>query len=248
MHCDEAVQADKFGTLLEKGSYEYSPEEFHGPTLNYLTLLPAWLQGISHYADVSEITLRSVPAFFGVLLVASHFLIAPQLGIRAAITSALLAAVSPAMVFYSRYYIHEAILVFFSFTAILSICRYLKTPHAGWAVNAGVSLGLMHATKETCVIAFASMALAWLFTWIIEKLQDRSQKPQISPQSHSAARDQDSGIREFGSNPRVIILTEAKDLYNQRDSSLRSTQDDTLFSGPSLACRNGLFAQRLAVS
>jgi len=42
MHGDEAVHADKFGDLLESGVYAYDPNEYHGPTLNYLTLVPAW--------------------------------------------------------------------------------------------------------------------------------------------------------------------------------------------------------------
>ncbi|MCB0293433.1 MAG: hypothetical protein KDH97_24480, partial [Calditrichaeota bacterium] len=43
MHTDEAVHAVKFGALLEEGFYEYDPFEYHGPTLNYFTLIPAWL-------------------------------------------------------------------------------------------------------------------------------------------------------------------------------------------------------------
>ena len=36
MHADEAINADKLGTLLETGKYEYSAVEFHGPTLYYV--------------------------------------------------------------------------------------------------------------------------------------------------------------------------------------------------------------------
>ena len=39
MHTDEAVNAIKFGTLLEQNRYEYDPGDYHGPTLNYLTLI-----------------------------------------------------------------------------------------------------------------------------------------------------------------------------------------------------------------
>jgi hypothetical protein len=37
MHADEAIHADKFGTLLEGRGYAYDPSEYHGPTLYYLT-------------------------------------------------------------------------------------------------------------------------------------------------------------------------------------------------------------------
>jgi uncharacterized protein (TIGR03663 family) len=158
MHADEAVHAAKFGTLLERGVYEYDPREYHGPTLNYLTLVPARLQGFSRYAALDERTLRIVPAVAGVLLVAAHFLLAPVVGFWAAALAALFAAVSPAMVYYSRYYIQETLLVAFSFTALAAMCRYLRVPGPGWAVAGGVSLGLMAATKETWIIAAASMA------------------------------------------------------------------------------------------
>ena len=130
MHADEAVHAAKLGTLLEQGRYAYDPEEFHGPTLNYLTLLPARLQGAVRYADLDERTLRSVPAAMGVLLVAAHALLIPLIGVPAAAAAALLTALSPAMVFYSRYYIQETLLVFFSFGALISVCRYLLRPGA----------------------------------------------------------------------------------------------------------------------
>jgi len=72
MHADEAVHADKFGTLLEGGGYAYDPSEYHGPTLYYLTLPSAWLQGARRYVDIDEVTLRAVPALLGVALVAAH--------------------------------------------------------------------------------------------------------------------------------------------------------------------------------
>lgn len=149
MHADEAVHAAKFSRLLEQGRYEYDPEEFHGPTLNYLTLIPARVRSISTYAGLDETTLRSVPAVIGILLVAAHVLLVPVVGFRAAAFAALFAAVSPATVYYSRYYIQETLLVAFSFGALISICRYLRRPRARWAVAAGASVGLMAATKET---------------------------------------------------------------------------------------------------
>ena len=69
MHGDEAVHAVKFGELLEKNFYRYNPDDYHGPTLNYFTLIPAWLSGIHKFKDLNEFTLRIVPVFFGLLLV-----------------------------------------------------------------------------------------------------------------------------------------------------------------------------------
>jgi uncharacterized protein (TIGR03663 family) len=165
MHADEAVHAAKFGRLLEQGLYQYDPNEYHGPTLYYLSLIPARVRGTVRYADLDEITLRCVPAVIGVLLVAAHILLVPIVGFRPAALAAVLAAVSPAMVYYSRYYIQETLLVAFSFGALVSLCRYVRKPRPGWAVATGVSVGLMAATKETWVIAFGSMAGALVLAW-----------------------------------------------------------------------------------
>ncbi len=104
----------------------------------------------------------------GVLLVAAHLLLVPVVGFRPAAVSAVFAAVSPAMVYYSRYYIHETLLVAFSFGALVSICRYMRVPRAAWAIAAGTTIGLMVATKETWVIAFGSMAGALALSRALE--------------------------------------------------------------------------------
>ncbi len=174
MHGDEAVHADKFGELLERGAYVYNPQEYHGPTLNYLTLIPAWLCSQKTYAQATEFTLRVVPVFFGVLLVLLVLLLADGLGWRASVCAALLTAISPAMVFYSRYYIQEMLLVCFTFGVIAFGYRYAQRKRLIWAVLAGICLGLMHATKETCVIAFGCMLLALWLTLLIRRREGES--------------------------------------------------------------------------
>ena len=175
MHGDEAVHADKFRSLLEQRHYEYDPIEYHGPTLNYLTLIPAWLTGAKNLTQVSEFTLRIVPVFFGVCLILLLLPMARGLGTGAVAYAAVLTAISPAMVYYSRYYIQEMLLVCFTFGAIVSGYRYTQSRNIGWALSAGVFLGLMHATKETCVIAFAAMFLALLLVLYIQRRQDSSE-------------------------------------------------------------------------
>ena len=166
MHGDEAVHASRFGDLLEKGNYIYDSYEYHGPTLNYFTLIPAELLSQKTLVQADEVTLRIVPVFFGVLLVLSVFLICDGLGRGATIWAALLTAISPAMIFYSRYYIQEMLLVFFTFGIIAAGYRYYRSGKVSWAVLAGASAGLMHATKETGVIAAASMLLSLLLVWL----------------------------------------------------------------------------------
>lgn len=164
MHTDEAVHAEKFGALLEEGFYVYDPDEYHGPTLNYMTLPVAWLRGQASYIDSDEVTLRLVPAIVGTLLLLTPFLFYDGIGLRAALLSMVLLAFSPAFVYYSRYYIMEMQLILFTAGFLGGTWRYIRTRHRGWVLLAGVSAGLMHATKETCALTFAAVMLAALLT------------------------------------------------------------------------------------
>ena len=168
IHTDEAVNAVKFGQLLEENFYQYNPKEYHGPTLYYFTLVPAWLNGIAEFKDLGEVTLRIVPVFFGLLLILMSLLLLDGLGRWATVIVATLTAISPAFVFYSRYYIHEILLVFFAFGIIVCGYRYTRSKNIKWALLTGMFLGLCHATKETCIIAFGSMLLALLLTLIMQ--------------------------------------------------------------------------------
>ncbi len=165
MHTDEAVHAEKFGTLLEEGSYFYDAEEFHGPTLNYFTLFSSWLRGEKNYAEISETTLRLVPAVFGILLMLTPLFFVRGLGVRVVFFGCVLIAFSPAFVYYSRYYIQEMLLVFFTAGFLGCGWRYVDSRKLIWVVLSGVSVGLMHATKETFVFAVfaAILGLAFLF-------------------------------------------------------------------------------------
>jgi len=171
MHGDEAVEAFKTGVLYDEGFYRYDPHEYHGPSLHYATLPFLWLSGAGSFAESSEVTFRLVDVAFGVGLILLLPLLADGLGWPATLAAALLTAISPAMVFYNRYYIHETPLVFFTLAAIATAWRYTRCGKLVWAILAAVSLALMHATKETCILAFAAMALAlaasvgWRWLW-----------------------------------------------------------------------------------
>ncbi len=169
MHCDEAVHAIKFGRLLEQDDYVYDPREYHGPSLSFLTLPIARSASAQKLTQITETHLRLLPAIFGIGLVALVWLIRDELGRPAALCAAVLTAVSPAMVFYSRYYIQEMLLVSFTFGAIVAWGKVSGTFSARakrspapvfWLVLLGLCIGMMHASKETCVIALAAMALA----------------------------------------------------------------------------------------
>ncbi len=164
MHGDEAVHTYRFNNLWETGEYVYDPHEYHGPTLYYLTLPVALFTGAKDYGDMTEGVFRIVPALLGASTVLLVLLLADGLGRPATACAVWLTALSPAMVYYSRYYIQETLLVLFTFGLIVAGWRYIRSRRMPWALLAGAFAGLMHATKETCVIAFAAIAAALLGT------------------------------------------------------------------------------------
>jgi uncharacterized protein (TIGR03663 family) len=169
LHNDEATNATKLAALWEHGSYRYDPDEYHGPFLYYAALPFLWLSPARTAADLSDATLRLVTVAFGVALILLLPLLADGLGRAGALCAAAFTALSPALVFYSRYFIHEMALVFATLLLLAAGWRYAQTRRAAWAALAGAGLGLMHATKETFVIALGALALALAVTCAWEK-------------------------------------------------------------------------------
>ena len=160
-HLDEGVQAVKTGELYDSGHYRYDPAEFHGPSLYYLTVPFLKLSGATSFAETHDEDFRQVPVYCGVAIILALLLLRSDLGGIATLTAACLIAVSPAMVFYSRYYIQEMLLVLFAALALGALWRYDCTRSKRWAALFGLAIGLMYATKETSVIFCGGMAVAY---------------------------------------------------------------------------------------
>ena len=166
MHTDEATQSVKLHEMME-GEYHYDPKDHHGPTLLYSTVPLLWVTG-TDWEEVTESRLRLVPVLYGVALLLLLVLAGDGMGKMALGWAALFIAVSPIMVFYSRYYIMEMLLVVFTWGCIGCGWRFFMTRRVSWLAWAGVCAGLMHATKETCVLHFAAMGVALLAVYVAE--------------------------------------------------------------------------------
>ena len=165
MHHDEANQAVKFGALLERGEYRYDAHDHHGPTLYYLTLPAAWLRGQTTLASLDERTLRGVTAVFGAATILLLPLLSAGIGRTAVAAGAVLMALSPAMVFYSRMYIQESLFACFALAFVIAVGRAMTERGLRWSVLAGVAAGLAVATKETSVIVLPAALVACAIAW-----------------------------------------------------------------------------------
>lgn len=162
MHADEANQAVKAGELLETGRYVFDPRDHHGPTLYYAMLPFAWLRGEHTLAQLSETTVRLVPAFAGTLAVVLLAAFAAPLGRWTALGAAALLALAPPAVYYSRDFIQETLLLTFTLGGWVCVQRWWYDGRLRWALAAGICGGLMQATKASAPL-FVVAALVTVF-------------------------------------------------------------------------------------
>jgi uncharacterized protein (TIGR03663 family) len=155
LHHDEGVNTLLLVNLVRPPHvYQYDPINYHGPSLYYLTWLSVLTFGLTTFA------IRFVTALAGLAAVLSIAGLRRQLGSVGSCAAALLLAVSPGAVYFSRYFIHEMLLACFTLVAAIAAAAYVWKPRA-WVLSiAAVSAGLMFATKETAILSVIAMVAA----------------------------------------------------------------------------------------
>jgi uncharacterized protein (TIGR03663 family) len=159
MHHDEGVNGYFLTNLVRQGIYRYDPTNYHGPTLYYLALPWVKVFGLRAFA------LRFLTALFGVGTIWLILSLRRNIGALAALTAAALIAVSPGAVYYSRYFIHETLFVFFTLGIVVATLRFYETGRALYAMLAAGSAAMLFATKETAFVSVGTLGLAWLVAW-----------------------------------------------------------------------------------
>lgn len=164
LHHDEGVNAWFLTRLVREGVYVYDPRNYHGPTLYYAAQLSAWVLGLGTTA------LRVSPAVFGTGAVGLTLLFRRWIGDRGALAAAALLAVSPGCVYFSRYFIHEALVVCFTLGLVYGALRYREEKRPIHLLAAATSAGLLFSTKETAIISVAVLAIAYVATGVYVRL------------------------------------------------------------------------------
>lgn len=140
-HHDEGVNGWFMTNLVRQGVFKYDPQNYHGPTLYYFTLVSTYLFGLTDFA------VRFVTAFFGILLVVLILYLRRYIGTVGALAAAMLVALSPGMSFISRYYIHEILFVFFTLAVVVAVLQFMERERAGQA-----AIGLMSLLLLVCLL------------------------------------------------------------------------------------------------
>ena len=197
LHHDEGVNGNFLVRLVRDGEYRYDPENYHGPTLYYFAALFPWITRLlfgtaarDNYG-LTTITIRLVPAFFGLATIGLVFLLRRRLGTVATLAAGLMLAVSPGAVYLSRYFIHETHFVFFTFGIVVAGVRFYDSRNPTWLLLASASAALLFATKETAFISVGVLLIAfgvthvyrWLYRKAVAQPSGKPRKPGAPTQS-----------------------------------------------------------------
>jgi len=127
LHHDEGVNGFFLTTLFREGAYKYDPANYHGPTLYYIALAFAKVFGLE------TVSVRASVAVFGVLTVILVLYLRKYLGSIGSLAAALFIALSPGLIFISRYFIHETFFVFLSLGLVLAVLLFVEKQPVGIA-------------------------------------------------------------------------------------------------------------------
>ncbi|MCL1920455.1 MAG: TIGR03663 family protein [Kiritimatiellaeota bacterium] len=172
MHGDEANQAVRAGGLIDAGVYHYDPTDHHGPVM-YYAAIPFCKATAKTFADTTERNFRMVPVAFSLmtLLLMLGLYARDRKGLfthpAGVMTAIGLTALSPAMNYYSRFFIQETMFVTFLTGMLVCAVHYVRagggTRKGAWMAGGfGACLGLAAATKETIVLSVAAAGIAAL--------------------------------------------------------------------------------------
>jgi uncharacterized protein (TIGR03663 family) len=175
LHHDEGVNGLFLATLFRSGKYYYDPGNYHGPSLYYFALIPTAINNLLHWGHgLSTFAIRFVTAAFGVGVVWLMLCLRRFVGTAAALAAAAFATVSPGFVFFSRYFIHEILFVFFSLGIVVAWLWYRSTAKPIYLMLASASAALLFTTKETWIITMAVWLIAIPCTIVYLRLRKRS--------------------------------------------------------------------------
>ncbi|HKR59422.1 MAG TPA: flippase activity-associated protein Agl23, partial [Pyrinomonadaceae bacterium] len=167
---DEGVNGNFLTRLVREGVYRYDPENYHGPTIYYFAAFFPWVlrflfgTAAQDKYGLNTITIRLIPALFGLATVWLVLLLRRHLGAIGALGAALLLAISPGAVYLSRYFIHESLFVFFTLGLVVAALKYYEESHPVYLLLTAICAALLFATKETALISLGVLVIALAMT------------------------------------------------------------------------------------
>ena len=165
--------------------YAYTPL-LHGPFQFHFIALVYKISQILGAPDngVNTTTVRILAATLGSAIVALPYFLRDYIGTVGAWLATLMLAVSPSMVYFSRFAREDIYMAFFTLVIVVGVARYIRERKMRWLVIAAAGLSFSYATKEATfltVLVFGSF-LGALIAWELGlRAQFRSRFNQDSP-------------------------------------------------------------------
>ena len=114
----------------------------------------------------SDFTARLAPALMGTAMVAMPYFLREQLGRVAAFTAAVLLAIGPSYLYFSRFAREDIYFASISFALLVVVFRFLDRPRRWQPAAIGALIALGFATKETMYITgFVAFTFFVLLFW-----------------------------------------------------------------------------------
>ena len=167
MSHDESLHTVYAFKLYDGQGYRHDPM-MHGPLKFYLTAMAYFMFGANDWSS------RISVALFGIAMVWMAWLLRRWIGKTGAFLVGLMFAISPALLFHSRYIRDEVLLCTLLVLLVIVVFRYLETRQVRWLYWATAALALAFTTMEASFIygavigAFLILALAaelWRAPW-----------------------------------------------------------------------------------
>ena len=150
------------------GCYRYNPL-LHGPfqfhALALVYLISGFLGAPEH--GINTTTVRIAAALLGTVTVGLPYFLRQYLGKVGAWLACFLLAVSPSMVYFSRFAREDIYMACFTLLFIVAVIQYIRTRKVGWAILVSLAFVLSYATKEATFLSiavfgsFAGALLVW---------------------------------------------------------------------------------------
>ncbi|HWQ66514.1 MAG TPA: flippase activity-associated protein Agl23 [Methanospirillum sp.] len=143
LHHDEAIHAWFAYELITKGTYLYDPM-YHGPLLYYLTGAAFLL-----FKD-SDMIVRFLPAVFGAAIIPLFWILNREgwLSKNYAVIGGTFFALSPCMVYFSRFLRHDILQLFFTVALLVCILIYLDKGRWQYGIGAAICAACGLCLKE----------------------------------------------------------------------------------------------------
>jgi predicted membrane-bound mannosyltransferase/DNA-binding beta-propeller fold protein YncE len=168
LHHDESLHATYAWYLFDDGRYEHMPM-MHGPFQFFGRAFFFLIFGVSDYSS------RMLDATAGSVLIGLPFLLRNRLGRTGALAAAAFLALSPTMLYFSRFARGDIHMAVWTLGLVICMWRYIDGGHRYWLYGMAGLLALSFATKETTYLN-AGVFLIFLNLWVAHSFTTRARR------------------------------------------------------------------------